>query len=179
MNHLSRGGFITRSTKVGKPHYKKRTAALHKKRGDRKTQKRGFLGMGLFGGSRDKNVRKRYASASSERSASASSERSASASSNSSAKERHDRKRRAVSGAYNPIYGNPHQIEHSLMPPSRSPSPLTPPSPIRVDRVNFNVFFNRYCKKHNIVPENQIDVQNNLEKINKAYDKYIIDGKLP
>jgi len=158
----SRGGFITRSkrsgpTKVGK----RRTAVNYKKRGHKKTQKRRFFGMGLFGGGPKKR------------------ERSASASSNSSAKERHDRKRRAVSGAYNAIYGNPQEIEHSLTPPSRSPSPLTPPSPIRVHRDNYSVFFYKYCKKHHIVTEDQFDVQNNLEKIKKAYDKYVIDGILP
>lgn len=65
MNHLSRGGFITRSKRSGPTKVvKRRTAALYKKRGHKKTQKRGFFGMGLFGGSPKK--RERSASASPE-----------------------------------------------------------------------------------------------------------------
>lgn len=48
MNHLSRGGFLTRSKRSGPTKVvKRRTAALHKKRGHRKTQKQG----GLWNGS--------------------------------------------------------------------------------------------------------------------------------
>jgi hypothetical protein len=52
MNNLSRGGFLTRSKRSGSSKVgKRRTAALHKKRGHKKTQKRGSFT--LWGGSKE------------------------------------------------------------------------------------------------------------------------------